>query len=93
MLIAYLSGGDELKRSESGLQVSGVGLEVIESSSNAGLELRWLRTGRAVRRDLVEGTHVCWLSLRSRIELFAKRGYDLCDELSLFRPRYQETPS
>lgn len=60
MLIAYLSSRDELERTKSALQVGGVGLEVVEGSSNAGLELRWLRTGRAVRRDLVEGTHVCW---------------------------------
>jgi hypothetical protein len=29
-----------LKRSKCGLQVGGVGLEIIESASNAGLELR-----------------------------------------------------
>lgn len=38
---AHLSGIDELKRAKSGLQVGGVGLEVVKSTSNAELELRW----------------------------------------------------
>ena len=57
-LVAYLSCIDELKRTESGLQVGGVGLEVIESASNAGLEFGWVRTGWALGRDLLEGSHL-----------------------------------
>jgi hypothetical protein len=38
-LIAYLFGGDELKWSKCGLEIGGVGLEVVKSASNAGLKL------------------------------------------------------
>jgi hypothetical protein len=38
-LIAYLFGGDKLKWSKCGLEVGGIGLEVVESASDAGLEL------------------------------------------------------
>lgn len=58
-LKAYLSCRNELKRSESSLEIGGVGLEVIESTGNAGLELRGILTGWARGRDLVEGTHDC----------------------------------
>jgi len=60
--IAYLSGGDDLKRAESGLEVGGVALKVVKSTSNAGLELAGLRARWAVGRDLVDGTHDCGLS-------------------------------
>lgn len=50
-----------MKGSESRLQVGGVGLEIVESASNAGLELRGVLARWAVGRDLVEGTHGCWL--------------------------------
>lgn len=57
--MAYLFGRDELKRSECGLQVGRVGLEIVESSCNAGLKLGGLLARLAVRRDLVEGAHDC----------------------------------
>ena len=57
--MAYLFGRDELKRAESGLQVGGVGLEIIESSGNAGLKLGRLLARLAVWGDLVEGAHDC----------------------------------
>jgi len=57
-----LSGGDDLKRAESGLEVGGVALKVVKSTSNAGLELAGLRARWAVGRDLVDGTHDCGLS-------------------------------
>lgn len=59
MSMAYLSGRDDLERAEGGLEIGGVGLEVVERAGNGGLELGWLCARWAVRRDLVEGTHVC----------------------------------
>jgi hypothetical protein len=55
--LAHLSCARELQWSECSLQVGGVGLEVIESASNAGLELRRALAGRAVSRNFVESTH------------------------------------
>jgi len=57
-LTAHLSCIDELKRTEGGLQVRGVCLEVVESSSDAGLEFGWVRTGWALGRNLLEGSHL-----------------------------------
>ena len=57
-LIAHLSCVDELKRTEGCLQVGGVCLEVVESASNAGLEFGWVRTGWALGRDLLKGSHL-----------------------------------
>ncbi len=37
--IAHLFCGDDLKWSQCGLQVGGVGLKIVESASNAGLKL------------------------------------------------------
>jgi hypothetical protein len=59
MVAAHLSCGNELKGSERDLQVGGVGLEVIERTGDAGLELGWVLTGWARGRDLVEGAHDC----------------------------------
>jgi hypothetical protein len=56
---AHLSCGNELKGSQCGLQIGGVGLEVVESTSDTGLKLGWLLAGRARGRDLIEGTHGC----------------------------------
>ena len=69
---AHLSCGNDLKRSQCGLQVGGVGLEVIESASNAGLELGWLLARWARGRDLVEGTHICGCRERECFRDFAK---------------------
>lgn len=57
--IAYLSSGDDLKRAKSSLEVRGVALKVVKSASDAGLELAGLCTRWAVRRDLVDSTHIC----------------------------------
>jgi hypothetical protein len=54
-LSSYLAGGDELKRPEGSLHVRDVGLELVESSRNAGLNLGGLGPRGAVGRDLVEG--------------------------------------
>jgi hypothetical protein len=51
---AHLSSGNELKGAESGLQVGGVGLEVVEGTGDAGLKLRWVLARWAVGSDLVE---------------------------------------
>lgn len=51
---SHLAGRDELQRPEGDLEIGSVGLEVVESASNAGLQLRGVLAGRAVRRDLVE---------------------------------------
>lgn len=62
---SHLTGRDELQRPESGLEVGSVALEIVESASNAGLQLRGVLAGRAVGRDLVElrSRHVGrWLS-------------------------------
>ncbi len=57
---SHLTGRDELQRPEGDLEIGSVGLELVESSGNAALQLRRVLAGRAVRRDLVErrGTHV-----------------------------------
>jgi len=70
---SYLTGRDELQRAESDLEVGSVGLEIVESASNAGLQLGGVLAGRAVHRDLVElgGTHVGgWVDCRSIVESF-----------------------
>lgn len=54
-LSSYLAGGDELEGPEGGLHVRDVGLELVERSRNAGLDLRGLGPRGAVGRDLVEG--------------------------------------
>lgn len=51
---SYLLGRDELQRSEGSLEVGGAGLEVVEGTSDASLELRGVLAGGRVRRDLVE---------------------------------------
>lgn len=58
---SHLTSGDELKGSESGLQIGGVGLEVVESLGEALLELGGLLPRGAAGVDLVKGraTHVC----------------------------------
>lgn len=53
--LSYLAGGDELQRAQSDLEVGSVGLEVVESTSDAGLELRGVLPRRAVGSDLVQG--------------------------------------
>ena len=72
LIKAHLSCRNELKGSQCGLQVGGVGLEVIESASDAGLELGWLLTGWARGRDLVEGTHFV-VVVEREVRDFAKR--------------------
>lgn len=52
---SHLAGRDELKRSQSNLQVGSVGLEIVESLSNVLLELRRAGPRRAVGGDLVQG--------------------------------------
>lgn len=58
-MVSHLSGGDELQRSEGNLQVGSVRLEIVQSASNAGLQL-----GRVVARGAVGGNlvdrHGCW---------------------------------
>lgn len=56
---SHLACGHELKRAERDLEVGGVGLEVVESSRDAGLELGGALARRARGRDLVEGAHGC----------------------------------
>jgi hypothetical protein len=51
---SYLARRDELQRSESGLHVRNVGLELVESSGNVALNLIGLRPRRAVGRNLVQ---------------------------------------
>ena len=53
-LSSYLAGGDELERPEGGLHVRDVGLELVERSRDAGLDLRGLGPRGAVGRDLVQ---------------------------------------
>lgn len=57
---SHLTGRDEMQRPESDLEIGSALLEIVESASDAGLQLRGVLAGRAVRRDLVElrGTHV-----------------------------------
>lgn len=53
--VAYLACRGELQWAESSLEVCGVGLEVVQSSGDAGLKLRWALARWAVSRDLVHG--------------------------------------
>ena len=59
--ISHLSGRDELKRAQGDLQVGSVGLEVIESLSNALLELGGVLPRGASGLDLVQrgAAHFC----------------------------------
>jgi hypothetical protein len=66
-----------LKWSQCGLEVGGVGLEVIESASDAGLELGWLLAGWARGRDLVEGTHGCGCREKESLGEFAKLMFEI----------------
>ena len=52
---SHLTGRDDLKRSEGDLEIGGVGLEVEESLSDAGLELGGVLPRGAVGSDLVKG--------------------------------------
>jgi len=52
---SHLTGRDDLKRSEGDLEIGGVGLEVVESLSDAGLELGGVLPRGAVGSDLVKG--------------------------------------
>lgn len=52
---SYLAGGDKLQRPEGSAHVWNVGLELVQSSSNVGLDLIWLGPRWAVGRNLVEG--------------------------------------
>ena len=54
-LSSYLAGGDELERPKGGLHVRDVGLELVESSGDAALDLIGLGPRGGVGRDLVEG--------------------------------------
>jgi len=54
-----LTGRDELQRSQSSLQVGGVGLKFVEGSCDLCLQLRGLRPRGAVVCDLVDGCHDC----------------------------------
>ena len=56
---AHLSCADKLQRTQGRLQVRGVGLEIVKSTSNAGLELSRVGVRRTRRRDLVDGRHDC----------------------------------
>jgi hypothetical protein len=66
----YLLGGVELERTESTLEVSDGGLEIVQSLGNVGLQLRGLGVGRGVGGDLDKGGHLdffgvlklfCWM--------------------------------
>lgn len=52
---SYLAGGDELQRPEGGAHVRNVGLELVESGRDAGLDLGRLGARRRVEGDLVHG--------------------------------------
>lgn len=52
---SHLTGRDELQRSEGDLEIGGVGLEVVESLSDAGLKLGGVLPRGAVGSDLVKG--------------------------------------
>lgn len=55
---SHLTGRDELQRSESDLEVGSVCLEIVQSTSNAGLQLGGVLPRRAVGGDLVQrGRH------------------------------------
>ena len=73
---AHLSCGNELKGSQCGLQVGGVGLEVVESASDAGLELGWLLARWARGRDLVEGAHDCGCREMESFKISRKCGWN-----------------
>lgn len=53
--ISYLASRLDLERSESRLEIGDVGLQLVESGCNAGLDLRGMSSRWAVGRDLVEG--------------------------------------
>lgn len=53
-LSSYLAGGDELQRPQSSAHVGDVGLELVQSGGNVGLDLIGLGPRWAVGRDLVE---------------------------------------
>lgn len=57
--LSHLAGRHELQRAQGNLEVGRVGLEVVQSTSNAGLQLRGRSPRRAVRRNLVQlrGAH------------------------------------
>jgi len=76
LIKAHLSCGNELKGSQCGLQVGGVGLEVIESASDAGLELGWLLARWARGRDLVEGAHDCGCREMESFKISRKCGWN-----------------
>lgn len=80
-LSSYLAGGDELKGPEGGLHVGDVGLELVESSGDAGLDLIGLGPRGGVGRDLVkgllrhDGRISSWSSSsRKRLQVSAKFG-------------------
>ena len=56
--LAYLSCVCELKGSESGLQVGGVGLKVIEGTGDARFQLRGILAGRRIGSYLVQCRHL-----------------------------------
>lgn len=63
---SYLLGRDELQRPEGGLEVGSVALEIVQSTSDAGLELRGVLARGRGGGDLVElrGGHFdCWWRL------------------------------
>ena len=70
---SYLACGHELKRAERDLEVGRVGLEVVESSRDAGLQLGGALARGARGRDLVEGAHGCggcrWEDWERRCEI------------------------
>jgi hypothetical protein len=74
--LAHLSRVRELQWSECGLQVGGVGLEIVESASDAGLELRWVRARWARGRDLVEGAHDCGCREMESFKISRKCGWN-----------------
>jgi hypothetical protein len=59
LCVAHLSCGNELKWSESDFQIGRVCFEIIQSTSNADLQLGRVLARRARGRDLVEGAHDC----------------------------------
>ena len=58
----------ELKGSQSGLHVGGVGFQVIDGIGDAGLQLRRMLARRAVGRDLVEMGHFGNVKLEGAFE-------------------------
>lgn len=57
----YLTSGDKLQRTQGGLQVLGVALEIIQSIGERGLQFGGVLSRRRVGSDLVEGSHDCAL--------------------------------